>query len=463
MGPGPELEGADVRGKETGLFSLRIAGALRPTLLIASLLVGPTIAGAATDAVTAPTQPAQASSVSTPPVAVAARVDRSGTASRLEFDLSRPTDVVSTVLENPDRIVLESGTVDFRIPADTGRSVPAGGLIRSFRFGHFAPGRSRIVIDLAGPAHIQKIGVASIAGGDPSRLTIQLTKCDRATFHGMAASAAPAPSAAPTDGITEIDPTADPRPVVVIDPGHGGIDPGARGIGNVVEKRVVFDFAAVLAERLRSEGRFRVVMTRSDDTFVSLGDRVKLAREAKASLFISLHADTLASSADVTGATVYIASDKASDAEAAHVAETENKADEVAGLELAPDATDVSDILFDLTRRETRTYSHAYQRTLAGYWQKIAKLNKNPERAAGFKVLQAPDVPSILLELGYLSNEKDVAALTSAEWRDKAATSVAGSIDAFFDSRRTIEEAGPVNLKTGDPDKMAVVVLRPHL
>ena len=178
---------------------------------------------------------------------------------------------------------------------------------------------------------------------------------------------------------TPIQTITDSRPVIVLDPGHGGIDPGAKGIGGAVEKRIVFDFTAALADKLRASGRYRIVLTRDDDSFVSLGDRVKIARDAKASLLVSLHADTLSNSADVAGATVYTVSDRASDAEAARVADTENKADEVAGLEATQDATDVTDILFDLTRRETRTFSHAYQHTLAGYWQKISHLNKNPE------------------------------------------------------------------------------------
>ena len=176
-------------------------------------------------------------------------------------------------------------------------------------------------------------------------------------------------------------------------------------------------------------------MTRTSDTFVSLSERVKIARESNAALFVSVHADTLTSGAGVTGATVYTASDRASDAEAARVAESENQADAVAGVDAAPATAGVSDILFDLTRRETRTYAHLFQRTLVGYWQKIARLNKNPERSAGFKVLQAPDVPSVLLELGYLSSDKDVKALTSPEWRDGATTSIVKAIDTFFAPR----------------------------
>ena len=421
------------------------------------------IVGAASGPVRAATDQSATTAVETQPaVAVAARVERNGATTKLVFDLSRTATLQSTVLEHPDRVVIDTSDIAFQVSAEVGKqSAPAGSLIRSFRFGHFAPGKSRIVIDLAGPARVQEIGVASIAGGDPSRLTIQLARCDRASFHEAASQKQ---LAEPSLVTLDAEPAGDARPVVVIDPGHGGIDPGAAGVGNVVEKRVVFDFATALADALRTTGRYKVVMTRADDTFVSLGERVKIARDAKASLLVSVHADTLANGADVSGATVYTVSDRASDAEAARVAETENRADEVAGLEASPDANDVSDILFDLTRRETRTFSHAFQHTLAGYWQKIARLNKNPERSAGFKVLQAPDVPSVLLELGYLSNEKDVAALTSAEWRGKAAASVAASIDTFFAARRPAEQAsGTLDLKTGDPDKTAVVVLRPHL
>ena len=230
-------------------------------------------------------------------------------------------------------------------------------------------------------------------------------------------------------------------PVVVIDPGHGGIDPGASGPSGVVEKDVVLGFATLLADKLQATGRYTVVMTRRDDTFVSLGDRVRAARDRGAALFVSVHADTLSANAGVTGATVYTASDRASDAEAARVAETENRADAAAGLEAAPETPGVNDILFDLTRRETRTYAHVFQRTLTGYWRKIAQLNKNPERSAGFVVLKAPDVPSVLLELGYLSSDKDVQNLTSAAWRDTATGSVVKAVDAFFAPR---QPAGPV-------------------
>ncbi|HEX4768663.1 MAG TPA: N-acetylmuramoyl-L-alanine amidase [Lichenihabitans sp.] len=387
------------------------------------------------------------------PVAVAARATQVGGVTRLSVDLSRSVPIKAFVLDRPDRVVVDLPEVNFQIEPATIRLPPKGiGLVKAFRFGLFAPGKSRIVIDLGGPASLRKAVVEPIAGGDPSRLVIDLARTDRASFR--AAVRRDQPPAPPVSHAGAV-PKPDAKPVVVIDPGHGGIDPGASGIEGVPEKIVVFDFASALAARLTASGRYRVVMTRSDDSFVSLGQRVKIARDAGASLFISVHADTL-SDRSVAGTTVYTASDRASDAEAARVAATENRADELAGLEAAPDSQGVNDILFDLTRRETRTYAHLFQRTLVGYWEKIAHLNKNPERAAGFRVLQAPDVPSVLLELGYLSNRADAKMLASPEWRDKATASVMASIDSFFRPREV-----PTALGT-DAATDKIVSAQPH-
>ncbi len=369
------------------------------------------------------------------PVAVAVRVTETAGVTRLVFDLSEAVAVYATLTEKPDRLIVDLPEVNFQIePASGGLET---GVVRAFRFGLFAPGKSRIVVDLSGPSALRRIDVASIAGGDPSRLTIELSRSDRQTFAAAIRTASPEHETTPPAALAVQPPNStlpDSRPVVVIDPGHGGIDPGASGVAGVVEKSVVLDFASALASRLSAGDHYRVVMTRRDDSFVSLEDRVRFARDADAALFISIHADTLADPS-VTGATVYTASDRASDAEAAHVAAVENQADEVAGLAPGLKEAGVSDILFDLARRETRTYAHQFQRTLTGYWAKIARLNRNPERAAGFKVLQAPDVPSVLLELGYLSSDKDVKLLTSADWREKATASVASAVDAFFAGR----------------------------
>jgi N-acetylmuramoyl-L-alanine amidase len=371
------------------------------------------------------------------PVAVAARVLDSDGLAKLTFDLSSPVEGRAFAMADPDRIVVDVPEVNFQIDPDVGRNAngkPLGAIIKSFRFGRFAAGKSRIVIDLNGPARMERVVTTLIAkGGEAARLQIELRRCEPAVFQQSVQEAQqpPAPNETASSPSAEAAPTSGP-PVIVLDPGHGGIDGGAYGPKGVIEKAIVFVFAQELEQKLRASGRYKVVMTRDGDEFVSLGDRVKIAREANAALLISIHADTLHESTDVSGATVYTLADRASDAEAARIAEHENAADQDAGVQSAPDDAGVADILFDLKRRETRVYAHMFSRGIVGEWAAAARLNHNPERSAGFVVLKAPDFPSVLLELGYLSNPQDVKALTSAEWRGKATTALATAIDHFF-------------------------------
>ena len=225
--------------------------------------------------------------------------------------------------------------------------------------------------------------------------------------------------------------------MIVLDPGHGGVDGGAFGVGGAVEKTLVYEYAVELQKRLEAKGRFKVVLTRHGDEFVSLDDRVRLAREAGASLLISIHADMLGGKdAYVSGATVYTCSERASDAEAARVAAHENAADKAAGVEDKAQAPGVADILFDLEKRETRAYAHLFSRGVVAELQGKTPLNNNPERSAGFVVLKAPDFPSVLVELGYLSNAKDVQAMNSPEWRARTASAMADAVERFFASGR---------------------------
>jgi len=375
-----------------------------------------------------------------------AKLADQGDTANLTFTLSGPLDVSAFLMSDPDRIILDLPSVVFDIAPDPDKpekklhrrgaqahvTLP-GHLVSSFRFGSFAAGRSRVIVDLAGPAKLIRNDVRSGADGQ-FELTLQLAKTDRASFRAAAQAARTQLAAAPANGPasikTALTSAAATLPRILIDPGHGGIDSGAQN-GSLIEKMIVLDFAKLLAAKLRATGRYEVMMTRDDDTFITLGDRVKMARDDNAALFVSVHADTL-NEPEVSGATVYTLSDKASDLQAARVAEKENQADAAAGVEGHEAATGVSDILFDLTRRETRAYSHVFAHTLANYWRVAARLNKNPERSAGFKVLTAPDVPSVLLELGYLSNEKDAAALNSTDWREQTTSRVADAIDSFF-------------------------------
>ena len=224
---------------------------------------------------------------------------------------------------------------------------------------------------------------------------------------------------------------------MVIDPGHGGPDTGTIAASGEMEKAIVLEFAQALQAKLEKSGKYRVAMTRTDDRFVALGERVRMARSQGAALFVSIHADALAArgESDVRGATVYTVSDTASDAEAARLAEDENKADAIAGVNLSSEPEEVADILIDLTQRETKNFSHHFARAVVGELKTAAKLHKHPLKSAGFKVLKAPDVPSVLIELGYVSNKQDLKLMMSEAWRAKTTDAVAQAVNAFFSTR----------------------------
>jgi len=362
-----------------------------------------------------------------PPIASAIELVDDGGSARLSLQLDRAVEATARPAENPARILVDLAEVDFQLGADAGRPKATGGeaLTRAYRFGLLDKGKSRLVVDLLRPACVASLAYAPTEGGKPAQLTLLLKPCPAAKFAELA-KAPPLVSSAPAA-------PAPPRlPIVVLDPGHGGADGGAHGAHGETEKTIVFDFAAETKRQLEATGKFHVLMTRAGDDYVSLEDRVRLAREADASLLISIHADTLpGGGADVSGTTVYTCSERASDSEAARIAEHENASDRVDGAKPNLDVG-VADILFDLKRRETRAYAHLFSRSLVGQLRDLGRLNHNPERSAGFVVLKAPDFPSVLVELGYLSNPQDVANMTSALWRQRAAAAMVSAIETFF-------------------------------
>jgi N-acetylmuramoyl-L-alanine amidase len=266
---------------------------------------------------------------------------------------------------------------------------------------------------------------------------LDLVATDRDSFMRNLAAENRAQQPGATGGITQAETRrGDTRPIVVIDPGHGGIDNGTIASTGVMEKQIVLDFAMLLRERLEQSGRYRVVMTRTDDSFIPLADRVRMARIRQAALFISIHADALKKGeGEAHGATVYTLSETASDAEAARLAENENRADVIAGIDLSHESSEVADILIDLAQRETKTYSTQFAKSLVASMRKVAKMHKNPLKSAGFKVLKAPDVPSVLIELGYVSSESDLKQLTSGTWQSKTAGSIAQAVDIYLGTR----------------------------
>lgn len=364
-------------------------------------------------------------------IALDARLAGDERRTRLVIDLNRSIELRAYAIANPNRIVVDMPDVTFDLPVGAGKQ--GRGLISAYRYGLFAPGKARIVIDLRSTAVIDKAFVIPPIDEQPARLVIDLVRTDAATFQKNAiVPERPAPAA----NAQVSPPAGDPRPLIVIDPGHGGPDTGAVAHTGDEEKDVVLEVARKLRDKLAASGRYRVLMTRTDDTFVPLEDRVNIARTHAAALFISVHADSLSKGAgEASGATIYTVSDRASDVEAQRLADKENKADLLAGYNLAKQPDDVANILFDLAHRETKNFSALFARTLAGQLKGAARLHKSPLKSAGFLVLKAPDVPSVLLELGYLSSVDDLRQMTSEVWRDKVTGAMLTAIDRFFESR----------------------------
>ena len=418
------------------LFALLCAAAL---LCAGSTVAGPTVSTAV--------------AASNFPVASDVRLAGDAKQTRFILDLDKTIQFRAFALADPYRVVVDLPQVDFRLPNAVGTN--GRGLVKAFRYGLVMPGGSRIVFDLTGPARISNSYVLDAANGQPPRLVLEFEQVDRASFvQSLAAESRPelrpaiadaADVAAAREATAPAAPAApaDPRPVIVIDPGHGGIDNGTQS-GNENEKSLVLAFGLALRDRIEKGGKYRVVMTRTDDTFIPLDDRVRIARNQSAALFVSIHADALPRrEGDARGATIYTLSDRATDAEAEKLAEAENRADAIGGVNLTAEPTEVADILIDLAQRETRTFSNRFARLLAGEMKNTARMYKHPLKSAGFRVLKAPDVPSVLVELGYVSNKSDLEHLVSENWRSRTAGSIAQAIDAFFAKR--LATAVPAN------------------
>ena len=385
------------------------------------------------------------------PIASDARLAGDSKQTRFVLDLDKKIQFRAFALDDPYRIVVDISQVSFHLAPGTGST--GRGLVKSFRYGLVMPGGSRLVFDLTGPARISNSYMLDAANGQPPRLVLELEEVDRATFVQAVAPDKPElkPSVSDTAAIATPEtvpppkPAAPPdrRPVVVIDPGHGGPDNGTRA-GEETEKNLVLTFGLALRDRLEKSGKYHVVMTRTDDTFIPLDDRVRFAHNQSAALFVSIHADYLPhNEGDAQGATIYTLSDKASDAEAERLADAENRADAIGGVNLTNEPTDVADILIDLAQRETRTFSNRFARLLMNEMKNSVRMHKHPLKSAGFRVLKAPDVPSVLVELGYVSNKGDLEHLVSDSWRMKTVGAMAQAIDAFLAKR--LATAGPAN------------------
>lgn len=318
------------------------------------------------------------------------------------------------VVEQPPRLIVDFREVDWH-GITPEMILPAPGRIKGLRFGGFRPGWSRLVAEFDTPMLPDEIAMPVDPAAGTARLELTLRKAAADDFARAASRApdanwgsAPAPAA----------PGGRARPegfLVALDPGHGGIDPGAESDG-LQEKDLMLNFARALAEALRRDG-VEVMLTRDGDHFVALETRVALAHRAGADVFISLHADSL-HQGGAKGATIYTLSDEASDAATAHLAARHNRSDIIAGVDLTGSDDEVAGVLLDLARRETEPRTADLARTLAeGMAAAGGPMNSRPLREAGFSVLKSADIPSVLVELGFLSSKRDLANLRDPVWR----------------------------------------------
>ncbi|MGI9353123.1 MAG: N-acetylmuramoyl-L-alanine amidase [Rhizobiaceae bacterium] len=370
------------------------------------------------------------------PVAFNSKIVGDEATTRFFVDFDENLSISTFYMDQPNRIIIDLDEAVFNF-AEDGKP-EARGLISSIQFGRISKGRSRIVLTLIGPAEIIKSSMQRRLDEETFRFLLDMDSTDQLNFSTLLDQQTnelgeSGGIAIKGDRVLPVDKKPG-RFTVVLDPGHGGIDGGASGRKGAKEKDIVLAFAKTLEEKIEASGPYDVLLTRDEDVFVSLRERLDFSRRSRAELFISLHADSLGQRF-VRGATVYTLSKNASDRLSQQLAEAENRVDLIAGLAVEGDVEAVSDILADLTARETKVFSRSFSNILVQNLKDDVFLIKNPQRSAAFGVLKAPDVPSVLLELGYLSNKKDEKLMQQREWQQKVATAVSKAVDRFFSLR----------------------------
>jgi N-acetylmuramoyl-L-alanine amidase len=371
------------------------------------------------------------------PIVMSARIGEHDDRTRLVIELSDPVNLRAFALANPDRVVIDMPEVAWRLGAPP---KPSGfGAVKSYRYGQFRAGNSRMVIDLNQPVSVSDALVIPPSSGFGYRVVIDLFPTTRPKFDAQAgwpadlkkresdaeklAAMIAAQQMAPAKG--------GGKKVVVIDPGHGGLDSGTVGVNGLMEKDLALATGLKLAKNLRARG-YTVFMTRDNDTFIPLRQRVAIARADHADLFIALHADSNPD-ASVTGSSIYTLNDGRSDREAAAMARRENQSDVIAGVDLSGDNNPVAPILINLAQRDTINKSSRFATNALGTMGKVTDiLARSPHRSASLAVLVAPDVPAALIELGYLSNADDAAQMNSDAWRSRVAEAIADAVDQQF-------------------------------
>ena len=364
---------------------------------------------------------------------------------RVVVEFTEAVDYKLFTLSSPYRAVIDLPETKWEIP-DT---IQDKGLVSGVRFGSFKPGQGRIVVDLRGPVNVHKhFLLPPTVAIKNHRLVIDFEPATIATFRQLkpavsqtqtASISAPDFQPTPTPQLQFSAPTGEftpkPRPrkalkIIVIDPGHGGVDPGALGTRSR-EKDIVLAFSKELVRQLKATRRYDVYLTRSSDIYIPLRQRVQIARNRNADLFISIHADAIKKK-NIRGLSVYTLSEKASDREAAALAKKENQSDIIAGVDFGDQLPEVTNILIDLAQRDTKNASVKFAESLISSARGKTLLLDRTHRFAGFRVLKAPDVPSVLVELGFITNRTDEKQLSSSKWRRRVATGMVEAIDNYF-------------------------------
>lgn len=369
------------------------------------------------------------------PVIMGVRIGEHQDRTRFIVETSDPVVMRTFTLSNPNRVVIDMPVVQWHLEAP---ARPVGnGIVRSYRYGLFRSGNSRFVIDLNAPASVSAPLVIPPAGGYGYRVVIDLFATTQDKFD--ASSGWPADLRAREAAaalLASLPPSQVQEPgekhVVVIDAGHGGIDSGTNGVNGLLEKDVVLDEARRLSRVLSNRSDYVVHLTRDSDVYIPLKERVNIGRSWRADLFISLHADSNPDS-EVNGLSIYTLSERGSDSEAAALARKENQSDVIAGVDLGGGNSTVAPILIDLAQRDTMNRSSRFaEGAVSVLSHSTAILPRQPHRSAAFVVLKAPDVPSVLIELGYLSNSGDAAQMSNPRWRNSVAQAIAGAVDRYF-------------------------------
>ena len=356
---------------------------------------------------------------------------------RIVFDADSKFDYKVFTLSEPNRLVIDAQGVDVSPAVLDNKDNNV--FVENVRVGTVGVNGVRIAFDLKKPILIKKAFMLAPQSNFNWRFAIDLEASSEREFiskvgnsHAISSSDYNSADANPSDkAVTAPVVKSNQRKIIVIDAGHGGVDPGAIGYNGTYEKNITLSMAKELKELLDKKGKYTVYLTRSRDVFIPLRERVKISRGHDADLFISVHADS-ARNRKAVGLSVYTLSETASDKEAAALAEKENKADIVAGLNFAEHSKEVSDILLNLAQRETNNSSAEFASLLSSQMSKVAKTVSNTHRFAGFAVLKAPDVPSVLLELGYLSNPTEERQLRRKSYRRKLADAAVKAIDKYF-------------------------------